>query len=205
MNGSFRNAVSRWWLSPAIARIAFDDATIVGAAADGDTPRCGTGPHRPVGSDPTRFGRLRTARGNRTRRHGRRLSCAPTASTAVALKLLSAGPWASEALIEILRNEAQYAARLQHPNIVVVHGMGETRRAGVLRDTARARTQPVAAAGHRRADATARRRADAAHDRRGGGLRASPRRAAPGLEARQHPDQSDGTPRIARLRPRARA
>ena len=43
----------------------------------------------------------------------------------VAIKLLSAGLRASEALIESLRREAQNAALLQHPNIVVVHEMGD--------------------------------------------------------------------------------
>jgi WD40 repeat protein/tRNA A-37 threonylcarbamoyl transferase component Bud32 len=43
----------------------------------------------------------------------------------VAIKLLSAGQWASEELVESLRREARHAARLQHPNIVVVHGIGE--------------------------------------------------------------------------------
>lgn len=43
----------------------------------------------------------------------------------VALKLLSAGPWASEEFIAGFRREAQNAALLQHPNIVAVHAMGE--------------------------------------------------------------------------------
>ena len=43
----------------------------------------------------------------------------------VALKLLSAGNWASDEFIDSFRREAQNAARLQHPNIVVVHEMGE--------------------------------------------------------------------------------
>jgi WD40 repeat protein/tRNA A-37 threonylcarbamoyl transferase component Bud32 len=43
----------------------------------------------------------------------------------VAIKLQSAGQWASEDLVESLRREAQHAARLQHPNIVVVYGIGE--------------------------------------------------------------------------------
>ena len=43
----------------------------------------------------------------------------------VAIKLQSAGQWASEELVESLRREAQHAARLQHPNIVIVHGIGE--------------------------------------------------------------------------------
>jgi WD40 repeat protein len=48
----------------------------------------------------------------------------------VAIKLLSAGQWAPEDLLETLRREAQHAARLQHPNIVIVHGIGE--RAGLV-------------------------------------------------------------------------
>ncbi|HEV8694021.1 MAG TPA: tetratricopeptide repeat protein [Lysobacter sp.] len=43
----------------------------------------------------------------------------------VAVKLLSAGPWASEAFIAGFKHEAQSAARLQHPNIVAVYAIGE--------------------------------------------------------------------------------
>jgi serine/threonine protein kinase len=131
MNGSFRTAISRWWLGPAVARVAFDDATI-DAAMGGDTQ-----PAAPLVRidllDPTQrdFGDYELieeiGRGGmgvvyRARQHD--------LDREVALKLLSAGPWASEALIEVLRNEAQYAGRLQHPNIVVVHAMGE--RAGLV-------------------------------------------------------------------------
>lgn len=42
----------------------------------------------------------------------------------VAIKLLSAGPWASAEFIERFRREAQSAARLQHPNIVAIHEIG---------------------------------------------------------------------------------
>ncbi|HRO26997.1 MAG TPA: protein kinase [Luteimonas sp.] len=42
----------------------------------------------------------------------------------VAVKLLSAGPWASNDFIERFRREAQSAARLQHPNIVAIHEIG---------------------------------------------------------------------------------
>jgi serine/threonine protein kinase len=42
----------------------------------------------------------------------------------VALKLLSAGPWASKDFIERFRREAQSAARMQHPNIVAIHEIG---------------------------------------------------------------------------------
>lgn len=42
----------------------------------------------------------------------------------VAIKLLSAGPWASQDYIERFQREAQSAARLQHPNIVAIHEIG---------------------------------------------------------------------------------
>lgn len=43
----------------------------------------------------------------------------------VAVKLLSAGPWAPPDFIERFRMEAQHAAQLQHPGIIAVHEMGE--------------------------------------------------------------------------------
>lgn len=43
----------------------------------------------------------------------------------VALKLLAAGPWASEEFVAGFRREARNAASLQHPNIVAIHEMGE--------------------------------------------------------------------------------
>ena len=42
----------------------------------------------------------------------------------VAIKLLAAGPWASNEFIERFRREAQNAARMQHPNIVAIHEVG---------------------------------------------------------------------------------
>jgi WD40 repeat protein len=42
----------------------------------------------------------------------------------VALKLLAAGPWASEQFIDRFRREAQSAARLEHPNIVAIFDAG---------------------------------------------------------------------------------
>ncbi len=42
----------------------------------------------------------------------------------VAVKLLSAGPWASPDFIQRFQREAQSAARMQHPNIVPIHEIG---------------------------------------------------------------------------------
>src|SRR4029078_5707658 len=41
-----------------------------------------------------------------------------------AVKLLSAGPWASPDFIQRFEREAQSAARMQHPNIVPIHEIG---------------------------------------------------------------------------------
>jgi hypothetical protein len=42
----------------------------------------------------------------------------------VAVKLLSAGPWASEEFVARFRREARSAARMQHPNIVEIYEFG---------------------------------------------------------------------------------
>src|SRR6185437_12950441 len=44
----------------------------------------------------------------------------------VAMKLLSAGPWASKDFIARFEREAQNAARMQHPNIVTVYEVGNS-------------------------------------------------------------------------------
>jgi hypothetical protein len=43
----------------------------------------------------------------------------------VAIKLLAAGPWASDEFVARFRREAQAAARMQHPNIVEVYEIGQ--------------------------------------------------------------------------------
>lgn len=124
----------RWWLNPSLARLAF------GASTQGaQTPQSPTGSmtqrallHKEFAGvdldDPAQreFGDYdlieQVGRGGmgvvyraRQRNLGRE----------VAIKLLSAGQRASEELVDSLRREAQNAALLQHPNIVVVHEMGE--------------------------------------------------------------------------------
>src|SRR5260221_7259527 len=42
----------------------------------------------------------------------------------VAIKLLAAGPWASEEFVARFRREAKSAARMQHPNIVEIYEFG---------------------------------------------------------------------------------
>lgn len=44
----------------------------------------------------------------------------------VAVKVLAAGPWASKDFIERFHQEAQNAARMQHPNIVAIYEVGTT-------------------------------------------------------------------------------
>lgn len=42
----------------------------------------------------------------------------------VALKLLAAGPWASDEFVERFKREAKQSARMEHPNIVTVYDVG---------------------------------------------------------------------------------
>jgi len=128
VNGTLRKAISRWWLDPAIARLALDDATLDrGARASkrsspiaparridlADPAQCDFGDYELL--EEIGCGGMGVV--YRARQRG--------LDREVALKLLSAGPWASAFLVDTLCSEAQFAARLQHPNIVVVHEMGE--------------------------------------------------------------------------------
>lgn len=124
----------RWWLDPALARLAFDSERPAGKtpsisiasamfnalraddleALDLDDPA-----QRAFGDYELleRIGHggvgiVFRAREQRLDRD-------------VALKLLSAGSWAPEPLVTGLRREARHAAQLQHANIVTVFGMGE--------------------------------------------------------------------------------
>ncbi|GAB3370845.1 hypothetical protein GCM10027431_18980 [Lysobacter rhizosphaerae] len=121
-----RKSTTRWWLNPALARLAFGDATQATHATRSTFP--------PAAileidlSDPAQreFGDYelidvagRGGMGVVYRARQRDLD------REVALKLLSAGDWADEKFVEGFRREARNAALLQHPNIVVVHEMGE--------------------------------------------------------------------------------
>lgn len=123
----------RWWLNPALARMAFGTRTRPPAALAAG--RITVEMERVLRSgqlldldDPAQraFGEYdlleligQGGMGVVYRARQRNLE------REVAIKLLSAGEWANEALIETLRREARQAAILQHPNIIVVHDMGE--------------------------------------------------------------------------------
>jgi WD40 repeat protein/predicted Ser/Thr protein kinase len=127
----------RWWLNPSLARLAFGDSTHGAPAREtpsmaqrallrSDMAELDFGeldlddpPQREFGDyeliEPVGRGGMGVVYRARQRNLGRE----------VAIKLLSAGQRASDELVDSLRREAQNAALLQHPNIVVVHEMGE--------------------------------------------------------------------------------
>lgn len=125
----------RWWLNPALARLAFGASThglsesvpvsiaeaMAHALAQGErlSLDLGDAAQRDFGDYELleQIGQGGMGMVFRARQRG--------LGREVAIKLLSAGQWASEELVESLRREAQHAALLQHPNIVVVHGIGE--------------------------------------------------------------------------------
>ena len=129
-----RDGRDKWWLDPALAQLAFGRSTR------------GSRTWRPLSDSGSPFADLRDCRlridlddpqqrefgdyellevvgeggmGVVYRARQRNLN------REVAIKLLSAGAAASDEIIDTLRSEAQNAARLQHPNIVVVHELGE--------------------------------------------------------------------------------
>ena len=135
MNGDDGDARSsrRWWIDPALARLAFAAST-QGATSDPSPSPGLTHDWLAAGAtsldlgDPQQreFGDYelieqigRGGMGSIYRARQRNLG------REVAIKLLSAGQRASEELVDSLRREARHTAQLQHPNIVVVHEMGE--------------------------------------------------------------------------------
>lgn len=124
----------RWWLSPALAQLALSQETRseVGSRTSAASVLEHALMHAGLGAldldDPAQrdFGdyELQEQIGQggmglvyRARQRG--------LEREVAIKVLSAGHSAPEQLVGELRREAQHAAQLQHPNIVVVHEMGE--------------------------------------------------------------------------------
>lgn len=132
MNAEPQNpaGITRWWLDPALARLAFGNA-------DGDHTAPGSGPelalHLPGlgldafdGDDLCELGGYELhevigqgGMGVVYRAHQRELN------REVALKLLSPRCAGDAEFGARLRREAQHAARLQHPNIVAVHDLDE--------------------------------------------------------------------------------
>ncbi|CAN5672249.1 hypothetical protein BH23PSE2_BH23PSE2_08750 [soil metagenome] len=123
----------RWWLNPALARMAF--GTDTQPAVRPSSGRITMEMERALHSgealdlhDPAQreFGEYELLElighggmGRVYRARQRNLD------REVAIKVLVAGKWANEELVETLRREAHHAAALQHPNIVVVHELGE--------------------------------------------------------------------------------
>ncbi len=121
---------SRWWLDPALARVAFSTST-GGCNDDGHRSPwapCEDGSLRIDLADPAQrdfgdyelleqIGQGGTGIVFRARQR--------SLDREVAIKLLAAGLQAPEDLIDNLRREAHHAAVLQHPHVVIVHEMGE--------------------------------------------------------------------------------
>ena len=122
----------RWWLDPALARLAFgeehaDAAALPMAVAVEQAIWHAAGfDLDPAQADPRLFGEYELlevlGQGGMGVVYRARQS---DLDREVALKLLSAGSSATRQLTDSLRREAQHAARLQHPNIVTVYGLGE--------------------------------------------------------------------------------
>lgn len=133
-NDADSGTTRRWWLNPALAQLAFGTSTrgATGQPSSAASMMDRALLHTEMASldldDPAQreFGDYEllelVGQGGmgvvfRARQRG--------LDREVAIKLLSAGQWASQEFVEGFRREAQNAALLQHPNIVVVHEMGE--------------------------------------------------------------------------------
>lgn len=118
---------TRWWMKSEVVRLAFGQETLAAppgeGAAVGAASRSELDPNDPAQRE---FGdyELREIIG----RGGMGLvyrAFQKSLDREVAIKLLSAGMWASPEFVSTMQSEARYAALLQHPNIVTIYEIGE--------------------------------------------------------------------------------
>lgn len=115
----------QWWLDPAIAKLAFGASATAAASrtAAFDSDRIELDLADP---EQRRLGEFELLELIGEGGMGLVYRAMQThLQREVAVKLLSAGPWASPAYIERFQLEARHAAKLQHPAIVTVHELGE--------------------------------------------------------------------------------
>lgn len=125
MNPPPGDGVTRWWRTPGVAQMAFGAETVVmsGAPVFGaiaaDERDLGDPLQRDFGDYELleRIGQGGMGVVYRARQRD--------LDREVAIKLLSAGIWASSDFVVRFRLEAQHAARLQHPGIITIFEMGE--------------------------------------------------------------------------------
>ena len=118
-------AQDQWWLDPAIAKLAFGASAAAAASRSVafDSDRIELDLEDP---EQRRLGEFELLELIGEGGMGLVYRAMQThLQREVAVKLLSAGPWASPAYIERFQLEARHAARLQHPAIVTVHELGE--------------------------------------------------------------------------------
>ena len=117
--------VTHWWRDPALAQMALGTETVVTAKSpsfENEAP----GDRDLSASLQREFGDYelleRIGQGGMGMVYRARQR---DLDREVAIKLLSAGIWASSDFVVRFRHEAQHAARLQHPGIVAIFEMGE--------------------------------------------------------------------------------